>query len=439
MKEPSQLALEQFAEAQRKQAAEKGAKATPVSLANVSPQKLPSTVPKVNSKWDGVPDKLKAVETAEKKRTSTSTISTSRMSSAGNNSIFSVATNENQGPPPSRASTASPVSNFKIGTNDDRRDSGPSVSEQEKANLRSTPSTSNLPQISYFFPDNPNPSGALPQNLPPEPPLPLLSMASTATTASMVSTMTTTALAQSLAPSLSTSQTSTSTKPPHSPITSNTSTSSRGDIIKRISLQGFLAGEAQEIQLPDEDEDDVIENSHDFLFELQKTTTDHSMLNSPSAVEGPSPQPPPKNFSRPLSRQLHQPRPGFSRIFSMPRPGVSALPTLYEASINSSVRTEDNASVLTEETVANLTDMSQDQRVDSDSDSESIASSVAPSTAPSMASVTPSEMSASWYRSPRERLGLGGRIRKSETAPWDADIPGKRKKKPLSMFGKGIA
>lgn len=56
LKEPSSNALAQFAEAQRKQATEKGNKQV-VGLPGVSKQKLPSGVPKVTSKWNGLPSK----------------------------------------------------------------------------------------------------------------------------------------------------------------------------------------------------------------------------------------------------------------------------------------------------------------------------------------------------------------------------------------------
>jgi hypothetical protein len=56
LKEPSTNALEQFAAEQKKAAAEKAARASAVGLTSVSTQKLPEYVPKVNSKWDGLPE-----------------------------------------------------------------------------------------------------------------------------------------------------------------------------------------------------------------------------------------------------------------------------------------------------------------------------------------------------------------------------------------------
>ena len=52
---------------------------------------------------------------------------------------------------------------------------------------------------------------------------------------------------------------------------------------------------------------------------------------------------------------------------------------------------------------------------------------------------SPSKNPASWYQSPRERLGLGGRIRKTDVSPWESGeevTPGKKKKKkPSFLFG----
>lgn len=90
----------------------------------------------------------------------------------------------------------------------------------------------------------------------------------------------------------------------------------------------------------------------------------------------------------------------------------SGLPTLYEASLAS------NDSADSDETI----------RDDKDADTYSVA----PST------VAPSELSAHWHDSPRERLGLGGRLRMNAALPWEGqgEEPGKLKKYRLSIFGK---
>ena len=56
LKEPSTSALEAFAEHEKKRAAQKGGKSVAMVMPGVSSQKLPEHVPKVNSKWDGLPE-----------------------------------------------------------------------------------------------------------------------------------------------------------------------------------------------------------------------------------------------------------------------------------------------------------------------------------------------------------------------------------------------
>lgn len=68
LKEPSTNALEQFAAEQKKAAAVKTGRATAVGLTSVSKQKLPEHVPKVNSKWDGLPEDARKKLENERKR-----------------------------------------------------------------------------------------------------------------------------------------------------------------------------------------------------------------------------------------------------------------------------------------------------------------------------------------------------------------------------------
>lgn len=42
---------------------------------------------------------------------------------------------------------------------------------------------------------------------------------------------------------------------------------------------------------------------------------------------------------------------------------------------------------------------------------------------PSITSCAPSEMSAQWKMTPKERLGLGGKIKKAEVLPWEMHDP----------------
>jgi hypothetical protein len=84
LKEPSTSALEEFAEQERKKAAQKGGKASTIMMSGVSSQKLPEHVPKVNSKWDGLPPSARKSKDKDKlKDGRTSTIS---MSSYGSSS-----------------------------------------------------------------------------------------------------------------------------------------------------------------------------------------------------------------------------------------------------------------------------------------------------------------------------------------------------------------
>ncbi|KAI9722739.1 MAG: hypothetical protein M1812_001670 [Candelaria pacifica] len=59
LKEPSTQAFADFQEQARRQAAAKNGRPIAVGLPGVSSAKLPPTVPKVNSKWDGVPETAK--------------------------------------------------------------------------------------------------------------------------------------------------------------------------------------------------------------------------------------------------------------------------------------------------------------------------------------------------------------------------------------------
>lgn len=91
LKEPSSVALEEFAQQQKKAAAAKGPRATAVGLPGVSTQKLPDHVPKVNSKWDGLPEDGKQADqqkTSQSKRLSMIS-NTTRKSQNSISSVFS--------------------------------------------------------------------------------------------------------------------------------------------------------------------------------------------------------------------------------------------------------------------------------------------------------------------------------------------------------------
>ncbi|KAF2663052.1 hypothetical protein K491DRAFT_686209 [Lophiostoma macrostomum CBS 122681] len=394
LKEPSQSALEQFAEQQRKQGAGKGATLTAVGVVSVTP-KLPASVPKVNSKWDGIPESIKARDSSSRKRssTSTSTTTTSRISTVRSTpSVFSFASELSHGPPNTLASASSSVSDFSIGpcsATDERSGAGsPTVDTSVAKHATSSPSP--LHELTCFFPEDTLSSVSLPvsplepsfgspaDNKPPPPALTLSQPPSHKRLAALAT-------------------------PPASPLHATAHTRAKSD---KISFRGFLAGEAQEINLPDsEDEDDeaITRANLEFLYEMQRTATS-SPLPSPT-IEGPPTPKSTTNFSRPRPHQPVNLVPDFSHLSlsatTPRRSGFGGLPTLYEASIISNEN----------DTIAELPEFGDRAPGDShakDSDAVSIASSI-----------TPSEMSASWYQSSRERLGLGGRIRKDGSLPWE--------------------
>ncbi|KAH7124085.1 hypothetical protein B0J11DRAFT_436348 [Dendryphion nanum] len=409
LKEPSQSAFEQYAEQERKKAAGKGGKNSPVASAHssiISAKKLPPNIPKVNSKWDGIPESVKAAkDSPSKKRYSNLSQSTTIRSGVPNPSVFSLASNTSHGPPNSLASGASSL-----------------LDEPYDPSSRSfIPSTSSLPEMTYFFPDNGNPSGMLPGSsveLSPQSPHTASSASrSIDSTSSRTSTIDESAIIALTTPPLLTNP------------TSDVHAEAK-ELYRKLSTKGFLAGEAQEYKLPDEDNDSDAsgEDTHDFLFATptQVSVKDAPLLASDRAGGIITK----KNFSRPLSNPNSQPPTSSPSSYARPalRNSVSRLPTLYEASITS----VDTNATITETTIDTTT---------METDTTDIADTFYRSA--SIDSFTPSEMSASWYRSPRERLGLGGRVRKTDVLPWELDEPpqqGKRKKNPLAMvFTKGIS
>ncbi|KAF1932224.1 uncharacterized protein M421DRAFT_416949 [Didymella exigua CBS 183.55] len=439
LKEPSQLALEQFAEQQRKQ----GNGRSSVSPSNVSTRtggtsgtfatkKLPDSVPKVNSKWDGIPDAVR------KRQSTTSTVATtskdtkrSSGSSLGqgshlsampwNTSELSVMSNESRGPPNSILSVAA--------VNADIYHNGHYVPI--------SPSESSLAEPSYYCPEEPMASGALPIERP-------------------------AAVQASAGSPHNASFDTVRDDRPDSPASSigsvDTIVRAEAEVIfrkmnDRPQQQTFWGGSAPAVQTPSEPESSVPE-SHDFLFELPSSTSLQSQKNdspmaSPAAsytapavryTEPPahyvpstahdnaplvpyySPSRSVHNFSRPMVSttptkhvNLFQPAPpsptGPSSLRS--RTMSSGLPTLYENSITST------------ESLETIRD---------DSDARSIAPSFTPS------SIAPSELSEHWHQSSRDRLGLGGQMRKSDVLPWGKtmeDSPGKPKNRHrLSLLMK---
>ncbi|KAJ4287937.1 hypothetical protein N0V90_011952 [Kalmusia sp. IMI 367209] len=398
LKEPSQIALEQFADSQRKQTAAKGGPTNTVGFQGISPQKLPPSVPKVNSKWDGVPE--------SRKSSRNSTISSKRDSSSSqgwqsqftrsytlDSSVLSVASNDSRGPPNSLASPMHSMADFREYMHSKTLQT-PSQSDSA--------STASLPEMTYFFPDDLGASPVSSAEHPWSPPSdPLQANRDT-----------------SLASITEFDDKLTISEP-------NTVTYDDVDAVFR-KLKGESEA-AQEFHFGAKEDDADVPETHEFLFNenpvlVEPPTTRVAPRQTtgpnPPAVKIPTGAPPAANFSRPRPNQ----HPHHHK-------SAPAMPTLYEVSIAS-----------TDDTV---TDSAELDRTDSrDSTDSSTAPSIAPSTAPSVAtSFNPSVMSASWYRSPRERLGLGGRIRKNDVLPWEGQVeqahPGKAKKSRLSVFSRG--
>lgn len=445
LKEPSQLALEQFAEQQRKQGNGKGTISPSSSSVKTSgtfaSKKLPETVPRVNSKWDGVPDAVKkrqstAASTARASK-DTKRLSGSSFGSKGsqlatmpyNNSEFSIMSNESRGPPNS-------IRSMQFGVNADIYHNGHYTP--------TPPSESSRHEPSHYSPEEPMASGALPVQH---------STSSNEAEAEPLSKSIYPTINQGVLPEDSASLRSAS--PASSTDSVDTIVRAEADVIfkkmnDRPQQQNFWGGTAPAVQTPPESEgDSSVPESHDFLFELPSSPppqkTDSPMASPPAphtsnysketpahytpstaydntaAIPHYSPSRPVQNFSRPMAppapKPLHffqpAPPPPVAASSLRSRTMSSGLPTLYENSIAST------------ESLETIRD---------DSDAHSIAPSFTPS------SIAPSELSEHWHQSSRDRLGLGGHVRKSDVLPWDVtdDSIGKPKSRNrLSLLVKG--
>jgi hypothetical protein len=404
VKEPSQVALKQFAEQQRKQNGNPKGTSTPqskvTSNSNYVGQKLPPTVPKVNSKWDGVPSSVKnrySTSSGGSSKDNRSSVSSggsfgSPLKNASwNGSRYSVMTDGTRNPPNSIASAS--VSNLTIG--DDASEIGRS------------PSTTTLPEMSYYFPNAPVASGALPIST---------SSADANVEMTIQSPLRLSDAISSDRPSM---DDSTSSRP-ESPASSTTSTDTvvrdTADVIfrKLNDRSNQNGGYPPAAPAPGRSDLEHVPDSHDFLFNpqpvVQRRNTDPGIVYNPPIIS-PSiphyaPTRPVQNFSRPMGSRGPPPVQRSLHMSSYRRtPSASALPTLYESSLAST---------------------------DNLADDEDDACSIAPST------IAPSELSKHWYESPRERLGLGRRLQINDASPWEdqSEAAGKPKKSRLSMFGR---
>ena len=117
LREPSTRALEEFAEQERRKAAAKKNTSSTI-LPGVSSQKLPSTVPKVNSKWDGMPRESEAAKArrlaSRRESSSTNGRSLKFHSQTSLSQSFSTSSSENSHAPPNSRVTSLRGSNDKL-------------------------------------------------------------------------------------------------------------------------------------------------------------------------------------------------------------------------------------------------------------------------------------------------------------------------------------
>lgn len=404
LKEPSQLALEQFADQQRKQAATKGT-SSPTSRNTNSfvGKQLPANVPKVNSKWDGIPG---AVKQHNKRLSTFSTNSTS--SSKDNRSNLS-----SRGSFGSQSSVA-PWRDTKVLVVTEQTRTGsassssaaPSESSDTASERVSTPVTF-APEVAHRVPEGPFASGALPveatktesidESKPASPP-----RSSVDSGCDFAADL----------------------RHEYRPASPASSTDSDDTIVRDTADNIFkkLNNQPQQNTLWDKSAPPVqpldhdVPDSHDFLFgpsEVEEASKDD--VTPPATppvtpVAYYAPQRPVQNFSRPMSKNKTPPK---TRPAAYKSPPLSPpLPTLYEASLAS---TDDLVGANGEEFNG------EDTR------------SIAPST------IAPSELSQTWYESPRERLGLGGNLRVNGALPWEVPQGEAKPKKHRLSWLSGAA
>jgi hypothetical protein len=410
LKEPSQRALEQYAEAQRKQMSEKGTSSPTARSDNgYASKKLPPTVPKVNSKWDGVPDGIKHLQPGSSEKSS-------GKSSGKNKNRLSVTSQTSQGSNDTRITALSWEGSKRSEIADNGRHQPDSAQSSSDFTIRGegrsaspSPSTTNLPEMSYYFPEPLPVHSPSKQSSQPESHRPVVVEAPPR-------------------PSISSSEFDLQLNQLSERADSPTSSVDSSDTVVRDTADGIFKklndrphksiwGDTSAAQPPDASHEVVIPESHDFLFndQVPGAPKNDSPMSSPPTHQQ-SPKRPVPNFSRPV---LSSKSPVQSNTTTTPyrntRSNSAALPTLYEASLAG-------------------TDVDETYQEDGDyADDDTY--SIAPST------IAPSVLSSHWHDSPRERLGLGGRLSINEVLPWESgkDMPGKPKKSRLSMVFKGTS
>lgn len=100
VKEPSQQAFEDYQRHMRKKGATSDGRSASIGLMGVSSAKMPPTVPKVNSKWDGVPQALKEKKAKEEGSRSIGTYSRSISTARSDGSATTFSSLSSQGSRP---------------------------------------------------------------------------------------------------------------------------------------------------------------------------------------------------------------------------------------------------------------------------------------------------------------------------------------------------
>jgi len=425
LKEPSQLALEQYAEAQRKQLGERGT-STPTSRPSdngYTSKKLPSTVPKVNSKWDGKPEGIRHRQLGSSGKSSAkSSGKSSGKPSVKNKNRHSGTSQSSQDSNETRLTTlswnGSRLSELADGSRDPPNSIASPAQSTSDLTIRdvdwsSSPSASSaiLPEMSYYFPEPLPADSSSKQPGPPESYRPAIIEAPSrpSTFASNFDSQLNQVPERADSPTSSVESTDTIVR------------DTADGIFKKLNDRPHKSiwGDKSAVQPLDASHEVIIPESHDFLFNDQaptKTPKTDSPMSSPPPIQT-SPKRPVPNFSRPVLSPPKAPTQSNTPTSSYRSSrSNSILPTVYESS---------SAGADADETP-------QESEDDADDDD---AYSIAPST------IAPSIMSAQWHNSPRERLGLGGRLSINEVSPWDTakDTPGKPKKHRLSMVFKGTS
>lgn len=423
LKEPSHSALEQYAQQQRKQLAANWGE-TSLGGTNATTQKMPPTVPKVNSKWDGLPESSKAKNSSSKKNKKTTPVS-----------IFtSINSDLRRKIPTSPDSFHNGRERVTLGTQE------PGKMKYKSFDVSGSAST--LPEMTCFFPKDPNASRATDKPLP-ETPMPKIAQNCEAVAESDSSTLN----GHSANFFAASQERRTAPRPRRKPPLKITVADATRVKSPPSKVPPYSVSDGQLNQVP------------------SPPTTELVILASPQGRKTlVRPQTP--NFSRPLSNHSykqwpdsayfpspkwwpdHQPSQPPSRADSHPWPSplarLSIVPSQLEPPLN---QDSDLAATTNKHTTLDQDKGPHEQHHERRRKEEDDTLSPTPSR-------TPSEMSDSWFQSPRERLGLGGQIRKNEdeVSPWnvdgkssgdvDADASvqaetGKRKKRGLSMFGRG--